>query len=133
MHTPRSIPTTGSPLRDVAVVAVVLLVGSTIPVPFGRHPEFDWFGPDKLLHLVGHGSLAVVTADALGANPTTSERAGGLAVCLSTGYALLLGRLQVRVPGREPERADLAASALGSVLGVVGWRYLSESDRPAEP
>ena len=131
MHTSRSIPTTGSRLRDVAVVAVALLVGSAIPVPFGRRPAFDTFGPDKFLHLVGHGSLAAVTADALGAR-VAPGRAALLAVCLSTGYAFLLGRLQVRIPGREPERADLVASALGSVLGAVGWRYLSGETRLVE-
>ena len=116
--------TGGSPWRDVAAVAAVLFVGSTVPAPFGRHPEFAWFGPDKLLHILGHGVLAAVTADAIGTGQLDPRVGGALAICLSTGYALLLGRLQVRIPGRMPERADLAASSIGSVIGAAWW-YLS--------
>jgi VanZ family protein len=120
----RFTPTAGSPWSIVAAVAAALFVGSTVPAPFGRRPEFAWFGPDKLLHLIGHGGFAAVTADALGSGRLDPRSACALAACLSTGYALLLGRLQERIPGREPERADLAASTVGSVLGVVWW-YLS--------
>jgi VanZ family protein len=107
----------------------VLLVGSVLPVPGGRHPEFRLVGPDKLLHLLGHGAFAAAVADALwGSSPGSrgARSTGVIAVLLSTGYAVLLGRLQERVPGREPERADLAASLLGSVLGAGGWLYRPE-------
>lgn len=122
----------GSRWTRAAVVAVVLFVGAVVPVPFARHPEFRWFGPDKLLHLLGHGGFAAATADALGGGRSGPRRTGVLAVPLSVGYALLLARLQERVPGREPERADLAASLLGSVLGVAGWIYRSREPRPVE-
>ena len=102
------------------LVAVVLLVGSILPVPFGRHAAFERVGPDKLLHLLGHGWFAATVADALGSGRLDRHSRALLAVGLSTGYAVLLGRLQKRVPGREPERADLVASLLGSVLGVIG-------------
>ena len=114
----------GSDWRRTALVAAVLFVGSVVPVPGGRHPEFEWFGPDKLLHLLGHGALAAVTADALGAGRVTPSDAV-LAVGLSTGYAVILGRIQERIPGREPERADLAASLLGSALGAAGRLHRS--------
>jgi VanZ family protein len=108
----------GSDWRRTALVAAVLFVGSVVPVPFGRHPEFEWFGPDKLLHLLGHGALAAATADALGGG-RVALRDAALAVGLSAGYAVILGRVQERIPGREPERADLAASLLGATLGAV--------------
>ena len=117
--TPR--PTGRARWRRVALGAAALLVGSVVPTPTGRHPEFRWLGPDKLLHLLGHGAFAAATADAL-AGRLGSPSAGALAAGLSTGYAVLLGRLQERIPGREPEPADLAASLVGSVLGVACWR-----------
>ncbi|MFC6939304.1 teicoplanin resistance protein VanZ [Salinirubellus sp. GCM10025818] len=127
----RFTPIDGSPWRDVAAVAAVLFVGSALPAPFGRHPEFARFGPDKLLHLLGHGGFAAVVADSLGSGRLDPRSACTLAACLSTGYALLLGRLQEWIPGREPERADLAASTVGSVLGAVWW-YLSVEPSPPE-
>ncbi|MEF8791428.1 MAG: hypothetical protein V5A61_14985 [Haloarculaceae archaeon] len=104
----------------VTIAAAALFVGAVIPVPFGRHPEFEWFGPDKLLHLLGHGGFAAAAVEALESDRLGPREAGLLAVCLSTGYALLLGRLQERVPGREPEPADHLAALFGSVLGVAG-------------
>lgn len=109
----------------VAVIAATLLVGSVLPLPFGRHPEFGRVGPDKVLHLLGHGAFAVALAAALGAG-RRDRRAAALAVGLSTGYGLVLGRLQGRVPGRVGERADLVAGGLGSVLGGLCWLYLAE-------
>lgn len=122
-------PTDRSRWTRAAVVAVALLVGAVIPVPFGRRPAFRWFGPDKLLHLLGHGAFAAATADALGAGGSDRRRAAALAVCLSVGYAVLLGWLQERVPGREAERADLVASLLGSLLGATGRLYRSRAPR----
>ncbi|MEF8841903.1 MAG: hypothetical protein V5A62_09805 [Haloarculaceae archaeon] len=126
MAGPRS--TTRSRRTRVALVAAVLLVGSVLPVPGGRHPEFRLVGPDKLLHLLGHGAFAAAVVDAFGGTPGPrgARSTGVLAVLLSTGYAILLGRLQERIPGRELERADLAASLLGSVLGAIGWLYRPE-------
>ncbi|PSQ07328.1 hypothetical protein BRC93_16410 [Halobacteriales archaeon QS_5_70_15] len=101
-----------------------------LPAPGGRHPEFRLVGPDKLLHLLGHGAFAAAVADALGnssSGPRGVRSVGAPAVALSTGYAALLGRLQERVPGREPERADLLASLVGSVLGAAGWLKRSGS------
>lgn len=123
-------PAVRSRWTRVALAAAVLLVGAVVPVPFGRRPEFDRFGPDKLLHLVGHGALAAATADALGAGE--SDRPGAaLAVVLSVCYALLLARLQERVPGREAERADLAASLLGSLLGAAARLHRTGESRSA--
>lgn len=107
--------------QAVGIVALVLLVGCLLPSPLGRRPEFDRFGPDKLLHFLGHGYLTVTIADALspdGPGPV----AGVLAVGGSTAFSLVLGSLQQYVPGRAPERADVVAGLLGSILCLVARR-----------
>lgn len=106
--------------RRVGVVATVVLLGSLLPVPFERRPEFGRVGPDKLLHLLGYAGLAASLADALdGGHPR--RRTDLLAVLLSAAFGLAVGRLQRRVPGRRDETADTVAGALGAVLGVE-WR-----------
>lgn len=107
----------------VAIVAVVLLVGSALPSPFRRHPAFSRFGPDKLLHIVGHAGFATVLAEALAAGRLADRETIVLSVGVSTGYGIAIGKLQERIPGRAPERADVVAGLLGSILGVIGWRY----------
>lgn len=103
--------------------ALVLLVGAVLPSPLRRRPAFGRFGPDKLLHLVGHAVFAAVLADALGADGRDELDAAVLSVGGSTAFALLTGHLQRWVPGRVGERADLVAGLLGSILGALGWRY----------
>lgn len=117
----------------VAVVAVVLLVGSLVPSPFRRHPAFRRIGPDKLLHLVGHAGFAATVADALDAGRLSDRDGAALAVCVSAGYGIVIGHAQRYVPGREPESADLVAGVLGAVLGVLGRRYGYRSGAPPSP
>ncbi|MBX0288284.1 VanZ family protein [Haloarcula salinisoli] len=110
--------------RRVLTVGVVLLVGSLVPSPFDRHEAFDTYGPDKWLHFVGHVAFAVTLADAFAADGTANPISGGGALCGSVLLGLAVGYLQQYVPGRVPERADLVAGVLGSMLGV-GWWYRS--------
>lgn len=108
----------GTDWRRVALVAAVILLGSLVPVPFDRRPEFGTVGPDKLLHLLGYAGLATSLAGALdGGHP--GRRTDLLAALLSTAFGLAVGRLQRRVPGRRDEPADTAAGALGAVLAVL--------------
>lgn len=118
--------------RRVATVALLLLLASVVPSPLRRRPEFSRFGPDKLLHLLGHAGFTVVLSDALAAGRRDDRRAALLSIGVSTGYSLLTGHLQRRVPGRVPERADVVAAALGSVLGVLAWRSATEGTTPEE-
>ena len=113
----------------VTLYAAVLFVASVVPSPLGRHPEFDRVGPDKALHLLGHAGFAALVADALAADGVDARGAAVLSAGLSVAYGYALGRLQERVPGRVGERADLVAGAVGSVLGVLGWRYTDRSGR----
>lgn len=109
----------------VAVSALLLLLGSLVPSPLRRHTCFGTFGPDKLLHLLGHAGFTTVLADALAVEDFRDRDAAVIAIVVSTSYGLLIGRLQTRVPGREPERADTVAGVFGSVLGVLGRRYFT--------
>lgn len=107
--------------KTAAVLSVVLLVGGLIPVPFERRPEFSSVGPDKLLHLFGHGAFSVALANALAADGRSDGESAVVAVAASSAYCLVIGLLQRRVPGRVPERADVVAGVIGSVLAVVWW------------
>jgi len=117
----------GASWRAVGLLAAVLFLASILPSPLGRRPEFRHVGPDKLLHLVGHAGFAAAIAGAVGRGRVDDRAAGVIAVCLSTGYGLVLGRFQERVPGRVHEFADVVAGLVGSVLGVIGWSRVSGS------
>jgi VanZ family protein len=117
---------------DAVGLTLVLLVASLVPSPLERHADWEWVGPDKFLHLVGHAAYAVVLADALDMGRYSRPQAAALAVCLSTGHSLVTGRLQAYVPGRAFERGDVVASFVGSVLAASGW-YVRGRARPDSP
>ena len=112
---------------EVAVMAIVLLVGSAIPMPPHYNPDFGRYGPDKALHLAGHAGLAATLVTAL-SDDTPSVRDAVLAVILSTAYGVCTERLQEYVPGREFERGDVAAGLIGSVLAVQWKRMRARRD-----
>lgn len=111
--------------RRVAVVGLVLLVGSLTPSPFARRESFETYGPDKWVHFLAHGVFTVTLTDALTADGTGTTVSGGSAVGCSVLLGLVIGHLQKYVPGRAPELADLIAGALGSILGL-GWWYRND-------
>jgi VanZ family protein len=78
---------------------------------------------DKLLHLLGHAGFTAALIAALdGKRPT---RVAILAVIGSTGYGIGTELLQEVVPGREFEPGDVLAGFLGSLTGVVLWRFVA--------
>ncbi|WP_254271616.1 VanZ family protein [Haloarcula marina] len=107
--------------RRSLVVAAVLLCGSLVPSPLGRHESWRYVGPDKVLHFLGHGGFAAVLAEAFDDGRPGPRRAGLSAIAVSVAYSVVLGRLQEWVPGRMPETADTVAGLLGSVVGVLAW------------
>ncbi|MFC3959290.1 VanZ family protein [Halovivax cerinus] len=109
------------PWSAVGAIALVLVGGSLLPLPFRRRPEFALVGPDKALHLLGYFGLSVAVADALAAEGIGRAQSGLLAVVWSTAIGTATGLLQLYVPGRAHERADVAAGTLGSVLGALYW------------
>lgn len=113
--------------RDAVGLSVVLLVAALVPSPLRRREEWEWVGPDKFLHLVGHAGYAVALADALNAGRWSRGEAVVLAVCISTAHSLVTGRLQNRVPGRAFELGDVVAGFVGAVLAVTRWYVRTES------
>jgi VanZ family protein len=106
----------------VGVPAGLLLVGSAIPLPRRYTPDFGSFGPDTLLHLLGHAWLTAALVRAVAADHHSPGRADALAVALSAGYGLATEWLQEAIPGREFEWSDVAAGFLGSILVVLAGR-----------
>lgn len=110
--------------QEAARVAFVLMVGCLVPSPLPRYPEFDRFGPDKVLHFLGHGYLTATLVNALAPDCALGKSAV-LALGGSTALGVVTAYAQQYVPGRAPERADLVASLCGSLAGLVLWRRLS--------
>ncbi|AUV82767.1 teicoplanin resistance protein VanZ [Salinigranum rubrum] len=107
-------------LRAVGVT-LVLLVASLVPSPLERHPGWEWVGPDKLLHLLGHAGYVVVLADAFDGSRRSRGESAVLAVCVSTAHSLLTARLQTYVPGRMGETGDVVAGFVGAVVAASVW------------
>lgn len=116
------------PAPAIVVAALALFVGSTLPLPARHAPEFGPFGPDKVLHLVGHAGFAAALLDGYGGD-RPGVRAGVAVVVVSTTYGVGTELLQEVVPGRQFERGDVLAGLAGSVLGVACWHRLAAPSR----
>lgn len=112
----------------VTATAILLLVGSVIPLPPRHNPDFGPYGPDKFLHLFGHAGLAAALVAAFDDNGT-SFRVAVIAVVLSTVYGIGTELLQEAIPGREFERGDVIAGLFGSLIGVGSWHCFARRTR----
>lgn len=112
----------------VVNVAVVLLTGSVMPLPLPRRPDSGRFGPDKLLHFVGHTVLAATLVTALGTERRSKRTAAILAVGSSTAYGIVTNSLQRWIPGRVGHPSVptwmLASSVRWSVLLPANTRTI---------
>lgn len=97
-------------------------MGSLTPSPLPRQPGWERVGPDKVLHLLGHGVLGVSLVEALSLEGFDRFEASALAMVLSTALGVVIGSFQRFVPGRAAESADTVAGIIGSLLGVLWWR-----------
>lgn len=107
--------------KPALVSATLLLVGSATPLPERYNPDLGFYGPDKLLHLIGHAGLVALLGTALSEDERTIGHAYR-AIALSAGFGLAIEVLQESVPGREFEFGDVVAGLLGSVIGLVAYR-----------
>lgn len=104
------------------VAAIVLLVGSSIPLPARHNPDFGLCGPDKAFHAAGHMALTATLISAIEArNEGSTVHAVLAAIFVSSAYGVGTELLQERIPGRKFESGDLLAGLFGSVCGFLWW------------
>lgn len=117
-------PSTRTRWISVGIFAGVILLTAIVPLPDGNRPRFGPLGPDKFLHLLVHagftGSLAAALDDQYGVDVPLAVGIVGFSIA----YGIGIEYLQESIPGRAFELADIAGDTVGSVVGVVAWRYL---------
>ena len=85
-----------------------------------RHRRWRGTAATALLLLGGSAALAAALGDG------SSGRVAVATVVASTAYGLSTELLQGSIPGRGFERADVVAGLFGSIVGVLGWRRLTD-------
>ena len=120
----RSLPRTRAWRWALLLLAGLIAVLAVLPVP----PQQADLGWDKLNHLVAFATLALCAV--FGWRSSRAARLGVLLALLAFGGAIEL--VQLQVPNRTGEWADLGADALGIGLGaLVAWLWLRR--RKAQP
>jgi VanZ family protein len=106
------------PLARICFVAgiVVVIVGSLNP----QLTSMPFQLSDKLVHVVAYALLGVAGAVGYPRRSMTALLIVGLTV-----FGIAIEIAQIYVPGRDGTLLDVAANALGSVLGVVGGRRIT--------
>ncbi|MGM0592661.1 MAG: VanZ family protein [Halobacteriota archaeon] len=115
-HTARSLIAYGV----VGLYAIAVLLASVVTPPGGLAMDgpFGVVGVDKWLHAAAYGTLAVGVAYAVRARRRDAiVTAVVVTVAFSTGIELV----QVVVPTRSFDTADLVANAVGALSGGVCW------------
>lgn len=105
----------------VLVVAGAILVGSALPLSGSAGPPFGpvgLVGDVALLHAVGYGLLGWVLARALVATGRSTVAVLALVVVATVGFGLAVELLQVPLPTRGYQVADLLADGIGAVAAV---------------
>lgn len=109
---------------SVGIFAGVILLTAIVPLPDGNRPRFGPLGPDKFLHLIAHAGLTGSLAAALDDHHEVDVLLAAGIVGVSIAYGIGIEYLQEAIPGRTFEVADIAGAAVGSVVGVIAWRYV---------
>lgn len=113
-------------------LAVLAFVASVVPVPLGDRAVGS-IGPvplDAVAHFLGYAALGASLASVIGARRDDSPVPGWpvaiALVAVVTVYGAGLEAVQTALPWRQGSMVDVAANALGAVLGVgamLGWQY----------
>lgn len=102
-------------VRAWRVILVLLVVCIAVLALMPSPPSDAGTGWDKLNHLLAFGSLAF--ASTLGTSQSRAQRVWMLLALL--GFGALIELLQMHVPGRSAEWADLLADAIGIACGAT--------------
>lgn len=109
----------------LAVAAVILFASVVDPPGTGGGPPplgpFGLVGLDKWLHALAYGGLAGAVAYAM---PAVSGRQLAAAVAVAAAFGLAVEGLQLGLPERAFDVADVGVNALGALAAAVGWRAL---------
>jgi VanZ family protein len=129
----------------VILTALVIFLLSSSSDPYGLLPKpvYQWIylthiwnirltkivGP--LAHMSAFGLLAFFLIRALGYKQSNAHKTLGLALVLTSLYALSDEFHQLFVPGRAFELLDLALDSLGGLVGILLW-YFTHRPKGAE-
>jgi VanZ family protein len=103
-------------------VAAAILLASVVPLPGdGMEPAPGPFGVDAWLHLLGYAALAASLSRAVSMGGHGAVVAVAVAVTAAVGFGVGIELLQTVVPTRGFAWSDVAADAVGSAIGGVGW------------
>lgn len=115
-------------LRLLSLALALTWMGAIYYLSSQALPELDlgFSGQDKIFHIGAYGLLGILC---LGALPLRSDgyslRQVALATCIAALYGLSDEWHQSFVPGRSTDILDLAADAVGGLLGALLGYLLS--------
>jgi VanZ family protein len=102
------------------------LSSRSISLPLASIPHRD-----KVVHLLEYGTLGALAARAIhGSMRITLRVALVWAFALSVGWGALDELHQAFVPGRSADALDLAADAVGTLLGIAWYRRFLRKRSP---
>ena len=102
----------------VVVYCLAIFLQSSFPTP-AAVPTF--YLSDKLLHVAAYAVMAILFYRALGLHAigNTPVKRAVFSAALTVLYGISDEFHQSFVPGRSPEWLDVAADAVGAVVGVI--------------
>ncbi len=117
-------------LWTLLIAALTLMPGNYIP----RITTFlDWLGPDKILHLLLFGIYSFLLLEGFRRQHSHSllqKHPIFVALLIGIVFAIFTEVMQMHViPGRHGNIYDFLADVLGSILGIISWRFTRRNDK----
>ncbi|MDP8206512.1 MAG: VanZ family protein [Candidatus Electryonea clarkiae] len=101
-------------------VSWAIIIFAISAIPSGRIPPLTILSSDKLIHMTVYAILGILAFRAF--NGTGSRIQAPWIICL---FCVLYGFgdefHQMFVPGRNPSIFDVAADAIGAIIGIILW------------
>jgi VanZ family protein len=111
------------------LVGLVLFIASSVPGT--SYPQVDVRFADKMVHLVFYSALGAACARGLlRSTAWPSPRLVFMATAMATVFGATDELHQLFVPFRSADWHDLAADALGALLGSLLWALVGRRARP---